>query len=37
VARDVAVMEGIGEDLKRFIATHLREGEARGLDRAVVG
>jgi TetR/AcrR family transcriptional repressor of nem operon len=37
VTRDVAAMEGIGEDLKRFIATHLREGEARGLDRAAVG
>ena len=37
VARDVDVMEGIGEDLKRFIATHLRDGEARGLDRAAVG
>jgi TetR/AcrR family transcriptional regulator, transcriptional repressor for nem operon len=37
VARDVAVMEGIGEDLKRFIATHLRDGEARGLERAAVG
>ena len=34
VARDVGVMEGIGEDLKRFIATHLRDGEARGLERA---
>jgi TetR/AcrR family transcriptional repressor of nem operon len=28
VKRDVAVMEGIGFDLKRFIATHLREGES---------
>ncbi|HKH90584.1 MAG TPA: TetR/AcrR family transcriptional regulator [Gemmatimonadaceae bacterium] len=37
VARDVAVMEGIGEDLKRFIATHLRDGEARGLERASAG
>ena len=37
VRRDVAVMEGIGEDLKRFIATHLRDGEARGLERAWVG
>ena len=37
VARDVTVMEGIGEDLKRFIATHLRDGEARGLERALVG
>ena len=37
VTRDVAAMEGIGEDLKRFIATHLRDGEARGLDRAAVG
>ncbi|HEU4719743.1 MAG TPA: TetR/AcrR family transcriptional regulator [Gemmatimonadaceae bacterium] len=37
VTRDVAVMEGIGEDLKRFIATHLRDGEARGLERAAVG
>jgi TetR/AcrR family transcriptional regulator, transcriptional repressor for nem operon len=37
VARDVTVMEGIGEDLKRFIATHLRDGEARGLERAWVG
>ena len=35
VTRDVGVMEGIGEDLKRFIATHLRDGEARGLERAV--
>ena len=26
VKRDVTVMEGIGEDLKRFIATHLRDG-----------
>jgi TetR/AcrR family transcriptional repressor of nem operon len=34
VTRDVGVMEGIGEDLKRFIATHLRDGEARGLERA---
>jgi TetR/AcrR family transcriptional regulator, transcriptional repressor for nem operon len=34
VTRDIAVMEGIGEDLKRFIATHLRDGEARGLERA---
>jgi len=37
VMRDVLVMEGIGEDLKRFIATHLRDGEARGLERAWVG
>jgi TetR/AcrR family transcriptional repressor of nem operon len=37
VARDVVVMEGIGEDLKRFIATHLRDGEARGLERATAG
>jgi TetR/AcrR family transcriptional repressor of nem operon len=37
VTRDVAAMEGIGEDLKRFIATHLRDGEARGLERAAVG
>lgn len=29
VKRDVTVMEGIGEDLKRFVATHLREGDAR--------
>jgi hypothetical protein len=36
VTRDVGVMEGIGEDLKRFIATHLRDGEARGLERATV-
>ena len=35
VTRDIAVMEGIGEDLKRFIATHLRDGEARGLERAM--
>jgi hypothetical protein len=35
VTRDAGVMEGIGEDLKRFIATHLRDGEARGLERAV--
>ena len=27
VKRDASVMEGIGEDLKRFIATHLRNGE----------
>lgn len=27
VGRNVAVMEGIGEDLKRFVATHLRDGE----------
>lgn len=27
VTRDVAVMEGIGADLKRFVATHLRDGE----------
>ena len=31
VKRDARVMDGIGEDLKRFIATHLRDGEARGL------
>ena len=37
VTRDVSAMEGIGEDLKRFIATHLRDGEARGLERAWVG
>jgi TetR/AcrR family transcriptional repressor of nem operon len=37
VARDVGVMEGIGEDLKRFIATHLRDGEARGLEHASAG
>ena len=36
VTRDVEAMEGIGEDLKRFIATHLRDG-ARGFDRAAVG
>jgi TetR/AcrR family transcriptional regulator, transcriptional repressor for nem operon len=35
VTRDIGVMEGIGEDLKRFIATHLRDGEARGLERAL--
>ena len=34
VTRDAGVMEGIGEDLKRFITTHLRDGEARGLERA---
>ena len=28
VKRDASVMQGIGEDLKRFIATHLRDGEA---------
>ena len=28
VKRDASVMRGIGEDLKRFIATHLRDGEA---------
>ena len=27
VTRDVTVMEGIGEDLKRFVATHLRDGD----------
>ena len=32
VKRDATVMVGIGEDLKRFIATHLRAGEAWGLD-----
>ncbi|MDB4890640.1 MAG: hypothetical protein JWL61_2495 [Gemmatimonadetes bacterium] len=32
VKRDAAVMTGIGEDLKRFIATHLRAGEVWGLD-----
>ena len=37
VTRDVAAMEGIGDDLKRFIATHLRDGEAWGLERAAVG
>jgi TetR/AcrR family transcriptional regulator, transcriptional repressor for nem operon len=37
VSRDVNVMAGIGEDLKRFIATHLRDGEARGLERAAMG
>ena len=37
VTRDVSAMEGIGEDLKRFIATHLRDGVARGLERAAVG
>jgi TetR/AcrR family transcriptional repressor of nem operon len=31
VKRDAAVMDGIGEDLKRFIATYLRAGEAGGL------
>ena len=31
VKRDVTVMEGIGDDLKRFIATHLRDGEAWSL------
>ena len=35
VKRDAAVMDGIGEDLKRFIATYLRAGEAGGL--AVTG
>ena len=34
VTRDIGVMAGMGEDLKRFIATHLRDGEARGLERA---
>ena len=34
VTRNAGVMDGIGEDLKRFIATHLRDGEARGLERA---
>ena len=32
VTRDAGVMEGIGGDLKRFITTHLRDGEARGLE-----
>jgi TetR/AcrR family transcriptional regulator, transcriptional repressor for nem operon len=32
VKRDASVMDGIGEDLKRFIATYLRAGEAGGLD-----
>lgn len=27
VKRDVTVMEGIGEDLKRFVSTHLRDGD----------
>ena len=27
VTRDVRVMEGIGDDLKRFVATHLRDGD----------
>ena len=27
VARDATVMEGIGDDLKRFVATHLHDGE----------
>jgi TetR/AcrR family transcriptional repressor of nem operon len=26
VTRDVAVMQGIGDDLKRFVATHFRDG-----------
>ena len=34
VKRDASVMVGIGEDLKRFIATHLRDGDA--LRRLVV-
>jgi TetR/AcrR family transcriptional repressor of nem operon len=32
VTRDVAVMQGIGDDLKRFVEMHFRDG-ARGLDR----
>ena len=32
VKRDVTVMEGIGEDLKRFVAMHLREGEPAAAD-----
>ena len=28
VKRDASVMHGIGEDLKRFLATHLRDGDA---------
>ncbi len=32
VKRDATVMAGIGDDLKQFIATHLRAGEAWGLD-----
>lgn len=31
VKRDVRVMEGIGSDLKRFIATHLRDADAMQL------
>jgi TetR/AcrR family transcriptional repressor of nem operon len=31
VTRDVGVMQGIGEDLKRFVATHFRD-SARALD-----
>lgn len=27
VTRDIRVMEGIGTDLKRFVATHLRDGD----------
>ncbi|MDB4878997.1 MAG: hypothetical protein JWL60_443 [Gemmatimonadetes bacterium] len=27
VTRDIGVMEGIGVDLKRFVATHLRDGD----------
>jgi TetR/AcrR family transcriptional repressor of nem operon len=37
VTRDVAAMEGIGEDLKRFVAMHLRESEARSFEAAVTG
>ena len=28
VTRDLAVMEGVGADLKRFVATHLRDADA---------
>jgi TetR/AcrR family transcriptional repressor of nem operon len=36
VTRDATVMEGIGEDLKRFVETHLRDGAEhwRAVDRA---
>ena len=37
VKRDATVMEGIGEDLKRFVATHLHDGEAWGLASTVGG
>jgi hypothetical protein len=36
VTRDVAVMQGIGDDLKRFVESHFRDG-TREADRSTVG